>query len=72
MIYMHSGEQKMPKWCGEPNDLRLVPGEQKIFSDSLFNETEWSLYASVNLPSLVQACHLVGAKPLSEPMLEDC
>ena len=31
-------------------------------------------HAPVNLPSLVQimACHLVGAEPLSEPMLEYC
>ena len=31
-------------------------------------EAEWHIYVSVNLPSLVQimACHLVGAKPLSE------
>ena len=35
-------------------------------------EAEWRRYASVNLSSLVQimACRLVGAKPLSEPMLE--
>ena len=34
-------------------------------------EAEWRIYASVNYPSLVQimACRLVGAKPLSEPML---
>ena len=34
-------------------------------------EAEWRMYASVNLSSLVQikACRLVGAKPLSEPML---
>ena len=37
-------------------------------------EAEWRIYASVNLPSLVQimACRLVGAKPLSELMLEYC
>ena len=37
-------------------------------------ETEWRRYASVNLPSLVQimTCRLVGAKPLSEPMIEYC
>ena len=37
-------------------------------------EAEWRIYASVNKPSLVQimACHLAGAKPLSEPMLEYC
>ena len=37
-------------------------------------EAEWRIYASVNLPSLVQimACRLTGAKPLSEPMLEYC
>ena len=35
-------------------------------------EAEWRIYALVNYPSLVQimACRLVGAKPLSEPMLE--
>ena len=35
-------------------------------------EAEWRIYASVIKPSLVQimACRLVGAKPLSEPMLE--
>ena len=37
-------------------------------------EAEWRIYASVNFPPLVQimACRLVGAKPLSEPMLEYC
>ena len=37
-------------------------------------EAEWRIYASVNLPSLVQimACRLVGAKPLSKPVLENC
>ena len=35
-------------------------------------EAERHIYASINLPSLLQimACRLVGAKPLSEPMLE--
>ena len=35
-------------------------------------EAERRIYASVNLPSLLQvmACRLVGAKPLSETMLE--
>ena len=35
-------------------------------------EAEWRIYAWVNFPSLVQimACRLIGAKPLSEPMLE--
>ena len=35
-------------------------------------EAERRIYASVDLPSLVQimACRLVGAKSLSEPMLE--
>ena len=28
-------EKKMPKWSGEPNELKVVLGEQKIFSDSL-------------------------------------
>ena len=39
-----------------------------------FTEAEWRVYASENLPSLVQimACRLVGAKPLSEPILEYC
>ena len=42
------------------------------------NLTHWGrvthIYASVNQSSLVQimACRLVGAKPLSEPMLEYC
>ena len=37
-------------------------------------EDEWRIYASVIKSSLVQitACCLVGAKPLSEPMLECC
>ena len=37
-------------------------------------KTEWRIYASVNKPSLVQimAWRLVGAKPLSEPMLNTC
>ena len=37
-------------------------------------EAEWRIYASVHWPSLdqIMACHLVGAKPLSEPMLEYC
>ena len=36
-------------------------------------EAEWHIYASVNKSSLVQimACRLTGAKPLSEPMLEN-
>ena len=35
-------------------------------------EAERRIYASVDLPLLVQimVCRLVGAKPLSEPMLE--
>ena len=34
-------------------------------------EAECRIYASVNLPSLFQkmACPLVGANPLSEPMM---
>ena len=37
-------------------------------------EAEWRIYASVNLPSLVQiiGCRLIGAKPLSEPTLVYC
>ena len=37
-------------------------------------ETEWSIYGSVNCPSLVQemACRLVGANPSYEPMLNYC
>ena len=37
-------------------------------------EAERRIYASVNLQSLFQimACRLVGAKPLSETMLEYC
>ena len=37
-------------------------------------EAVWRIYASVNFPSLAQimACRLVGAKPLSKPMLEYC
>ena len=37
-------------------------------------EAERRIYASVNLPSLLQtmACRLVGAKPLSEAMQEYC
>ena len=41
----------------------------------LFNiEAEGRIYASVNQSAFVQimACRLVGAKPLSEPMLEYC
>ena len=46
-----------------------------MFKDvSELTEAEGRIYASVNLPLLVQimACHLIGAKPLSEPMLEYC
>ena len=37
-------------------------------------EAEWRIYASVKWSSLFQlmACRLVGAKPLSDPMLEYC
>ena len=37
-------------------------------------EAEWRIYALVNLSSLFQimACRLIGAKPLSEPMLDYC
>ena len=37
-------------------------------------EAEWRIYASENNPSLIQimASRLVGAKPLSGPMLEYC
>ena len=37
-------------------------------------KAEWCIYASVNKPSLVQImpCPLVGAEPLSDPMLEYC
>ena len=37
-------------------------------------EAEWRMYASVKWPSLFQvmASRLVGAQPLSEPMLENC
>ena len=37
-------------------------------------EAEWRIYASVNLPSLVQimTCHLLSAKPSFEPILEYC
>ena len=43
-----------------------------IFMQLLLIEAEWRIYASVNIPSLVQimACRLVGAKPLSEPRME--
>ena len=42
--------------------------------DGLTHWAEWCLYVSVNKPSLVQimACHLVGAKLLTEPMLLYC
>ena len=45
---------------------------QSVSSQLKLIEAEWRRYASVNLSSLVQimACRLVGAKPLSEPMLE--
>ena len=41
---------------------------------SKFIEAELRIYVSVKLPALVQmmAWRLVGAKPLSEPMLEYC
>ena len=44
---------------------------RRILMDSLIIEAGWRIYASVIWPSLVQimACRLVGAKPLSEPML---
>ena len=37
-------------------------------------EAEWRIYASVNWPYLIRimACHLDGAKPVSEPTLEYC
>ena len=37
-------------------------------------EAEWRIYTSVNLPLLVKimTCRLIGAKPLSEPLLEYC
>ena len=37
-------------------------------------EAEWRIYASVQITTLVQimACRLIGAKPLSEPMLDYC
>ena len=37
-------------------------------------EAEWCIFASVNIPILVQimACRLIGAKPLSQPLLKYC
>ena len=37
-------------------------------------EAEWRIYAPNNLPPLVHmmAFRLVGTKPYSEPMLENC
>ena len=44
------------------------------FSKQVNSEAELRMYATVILPSLVQimSCRLVGAKPLSEPILEYC
>ena len=54
----------------EPHTTLVPPIPQNI----KLIEAGWRIYASVNLPSLVQimACRLVGAKPLSEPMLGYC
>ena len=45
---------------------------QKNLSFDLDLEAEWCIYASVIKPSSVQimTCHLLGVKPLSEPMME--
>ena len=50
--------------------LKCVPDS----SISWLIEAEWSIYVSVTKPPLVQkmACRLVGAKLLSDPMLEYC
>ena len=54
------------------DDIQL--GEQHFVKwvQILFIEAERRIYATVNMPTLVQkvACRLIGAKPLSEPMLE--
>ena len=67
------------------HDLWRVKSELKLsqkqhFTPRLYmltfwlTETEWGINASVNWPPLVQiiVCRLVGAKNLSEPMLEYC
>ena len=55
------------KWYFDVEDYKM-----KFLS--LIDEAEWRIYASVNYQPLVQimACRLVGAKPLSKPMLEYC
>ena len=49
-------------------------GHHASIATLLTHESEWRLYASVNVPSLVQImdCHLANAKPLSEPMMKFC
>ena len=53
-------------------DAASVAGNEVSFVKLI--EADWRIYSSVNRPSLVQimACRLVGAKPLSEPMMEYC
>ena len=55
--------------------MGLVAIHMSTYNIQPTNLTHWGRmthFASINQPSLVQimACHLVGAKPLSEPMLE--
>ena len=61
----------------QENHLKMSSGKYQPFCLALDVLTHWGRvthYVSVNYPSLVQImpCCLVGAKPLSEPMLEYC
>ena len=67
--------------CTQPWRLNIcfhfLPAEWLAFLMVLTNqliEAECRILPSINLSSLVQimACRLIGAKPLSEPMLDYC
>ena len=65
--------------CDCPNASKVTMADMAEWNTTgskWFNSLwpEWHIYASVNFPSLVQimAYRLVGAKPLSKPMLEYC
>ena len=52
----------------------LCRGIIQIIMVTAFHPVEWRIYASINQPSLVQimACHLTGAEPIFETMMEYC
>ena len=56
------------------NQLGKISTSTFSIQDNQFIEAEWCIYASVNWQPLIQimACRLVGAKPLSEPVMEHC